>query len=86
MIEDNYNIIIDDNTEKANNKFNEIMKILAILTAIFVPFNTISGIFGLNVQLPLTNYNNFFPFFGIIFFIISLGILQIFVFKKWKWI
>ena len=88
MIKENFNIIIFDNLEKDDNKLNLTMKILAIITAIFTPYQVITSIYGMNVKVPFgsDSNNNFIPFYTIIFFLIFLSLIQIFIFRKWKWI
>ena len=86
IMKENFDIIIEDSEEKEDNRLNMNMKIIAIITAIFTPFNCLASLFGLNVKLPFATYPNFYPFFGIIFFLILLSIFQISIFRKWKWI
>jgi Mg2+ and Co2+ transporter CorA len=88
MIKDNFNIVVDDNQEKEDNRLNDTMKILAILTAIFTPYQVITGIYGMNIKLPFgaSSHSSFIPFFCVVFFLLFLTIIQIFIFRRWKWI
>jgi hypothetical protein len=85
MIKENYSIIIEDNTEKQNVRLNTIMKVLAIMTTIYAPFNIIPGFFGMNVLVPWKDAESLWPFFGIILFCCLLMFLQLLFFKKLKW-
>jgi Mg2+ and Co2+ transporter CorA len=86
MIKENYSIIIEDNTEKQNIKLNSVMKVLAIITTIYAPLNVIPNLFGMNVQVPWQNTESLWPFFGIFMTAISLVIIELFIFKKLKWL
>lgn len=86
MIKENYSIIIEDNTEKQNIKLNSVMKVLAIITTIYAPLNVIPNLFGMNVQVPWQDTESLWPFFGILMTAISLVIVELFIFKKLKWL
>jgi Mg2+ and Co2+ transporter CorA len=86
MIKENYSIIIEDNTEKQNIKLNSVMKVLAIITTIYAPLNIIPNLFGMNVKVPWQDVETTWPFFGILMFSLGLVIVELFVFKKLKWL
>jgi Mg2+ and Co2+ transporter CorA len=86
MIKENYSIIIEDNTEKQNIKLNFVMKVLAMVSTLYIPLNLLPNIFGMNVKLPFQDYDNYWPFFGILGLAIMLVIIIFFAFKKLKWL
>jgi Mg2+ and Co2+ transporter CorA len=86
MIKENYSIIIEDNTEKQNIKLNFVMKVLAMVSTLYIPLNLLPNIFGMNVKLPFQEYDNYWPFFGILSLAILLVIIIFFAFKKLKWL
>ncbi len=86
MIKENYSIIIEDNTEKQNIKLNSVMKVLAIISTLYVPLNLLPNIFGMNVKLPMQDVDNYWPFFGILGIAISLVVILLLIFKKLKWL
>jgi Mg2+ and Co2+ transporter CorA len=67
---------------------NIVMRRLAALSAIFLPLTLISGIMGMNVQVPgMIGFPNTPPglgwFIGVLVFMVILG-LGIALFFKWK--
>jgi magnesium transporter len=66
-----------------SNKINEIMRILTIFSVIILPLTLISGIFGMNVSLPLGNHAFAFVIIMVIMFSISIGMLVYFKYKDW---
>ncbi|MFO0321731.1 MAG: magnesium/cobalt transporter CorA [Bacteroidota bacterium] len=66
------------------NKMNEVMKVLTIMSSIFIPVTFIVGVYGMNFDyMPeLKSRNGYFIVWGIMISIIS-GL--IFYFKKRKW-
>lgn len=66
-------------------KMNEIMKVLTIVGAIFIPLTFIAGIYGMNFDyIPeLKVENGYFYCMGIMVF---LGIAMLLYFKRKKWL
>jgi len=66
-----------------SNKINDIMRILTIFSVVILPLTLISGIYGMNIGLPLMQ--NPFAFAVIIgaMFLISIGMIIYFKFKDW---
>lgn len=66
-----------------SNKINDIMRILTIFSVVILPLTLISGIYGMNVSLPLES----FPFIFIIIIgsmiLISIAMLIYFKHKDW---
>lgn len=66
------------------NRTNEIMKVLTFISTTLLPLTFITGLYGMNVGLPLEN--NPSAFWIIIASMIVIVVLLIFYFKKKKWI
>lgn len=65
------------------NKTNEIMKILTLISSIVLPLTLLTGIYGMNVLLPLENDKS--AFWIILLIMIGIGGGMILLFKKKKW-
>ena len=67
------------------NRANHVMKVLTIVSAIFIPLTFLAGIYGMNFDnLPeLHFYNAYYWLWGIMVLIV---IFQLFYFKKKKWL
>lgn len=67
----------------ASHRINEVMRILTVISVIMLPLTLISGIYGMNVLLPMQET----PYaFGLIIggmFVIMLVMLYIFKRRKW---
>jgi len=77
--------MLDVYLSSVSNRTNSVMKVLAIITTIFMPLSFLTGFFGMNFQyLPGTSS----PWGWIImaFIMICLFIAMILVFKNRKWI
>lgn len=67
-----------------NYKMNEVMKLLTIITTIFIPLSFIAGIYGMNFQnMPELAWEN--GYFGVLVIMGVLFILMIVYFRYKKW-
>ncbi|MDD4847461.1 MAG: magnesium transporter CorA family protein [Bacteroidales bacterium] len=65
------------------NRTNEIMKILTFISSILMPMTLISGIYGMNVDLPFGK--NPYAFLFIILVMVGVFFGFMFYFKRKKW-
>ena len=66
------------------NKTNEIMRILTFISTIMLPLSVISGIYGMNVNLPFMQEGWVFGVIIAVMLIVVIGF--IFYFKKKRWL
>ncbi|EPR73467.1 Magnesium and cobalt transport protein CorA [Winogradskyella psychrotolerans RS-3] len=68
-----------------SNRMNEVMKVLTIMSSIFIPLTFLAGIYGMNFEyIPELNYHNgYFILLGVMF---VMFILMLFYFKRKKWL
>lgn len=68
-----------------SNRMNEVMKVLTIMSSIFIPLTFLAGIYGMNFEyIPELQYKNgYFVLLGTMF-LIFIGLL--FYFKRKKWL
>lgn len=81
MLSDQLNIY----NSSVSNKMNDVMKILTIFAAIFIPLTFIAGIYGTNFEyLPELHFKySYFIFLGII---VTIAIGMLFFFKRKGWL
>lgn len=65
------------------NKINEIMKVLTMVSAILLPLTFITGLYGMNINLPFQGEQN--SFWVVIFAMIFIAATMIFYFKRRRW-
>ncbi len=67
-----------------NYKMNEVMKLLTIITTIFIPLSFIAGIYGMNFQhMPELGWEN--GYFGVLAIMGTIFVLMIVYFRYKKW-
>ena len=83
--------MLDIYMSSVSNKMNEIMKVLTIFAAIFIPLTFIAGIYGMNFNQEASPFNMpelnwaYGYFFALSLMVILVTVLLIY-FKKKKWI
>lgn len=68
-----------------NKQMNDTMKVLTIITTIFVPLSLLTGIYGMNFEyIPLLKWK--YGYHALMFFMVTMSMIMIYFFKKKKWI
>lgn len=68
----------------ANNRLNEIMKVLTIIATIFMPLSFIAGIYGMNfVHMPELNWPWMYPLVWMLFLAVAGSMLYFFRRRRW---
>lgn len=65
------------------NKTNETMKILTLMSSIVLPLSFITGLYGMNVDLPFQNAS--WAFYGLIGVMVLIAAILYYIFKHQKW-
>jgi magnesium transporter len=76
--------LLDAYLSVTSNNLNRVMKVLTIISTIFLPLSVITGFFGMNFQhIPGLNWE-FGPLFATLFMIfVAVGMLWVFKRNKW---
>lgn len=77
--------LIDGYISLSSHKLNATMRILTVLTAIFVPLGFLAGVYGMNFDnMPeLHNPHGYFILVGVMF---SIALLLVTLFRKYRWL
>ena len=76
--------MLDIYMSSVSNKMNEVMKVLTIFAAIFIPLTFIAGIYGMNFEyMPELAIPWAYPLVWIVIILVSFTLLGYFKHKKW---
>ncbi|PYG87772.1 magnesium transporter [Ruminiclostridium sufflavum DSM 19573] len=76
--------MMDVYLSSASNRMNEIMKVLTIISTVFIPLSFIVGVYGMNIQnMPELNWYWMYPVLWLVMILIALTMLLYFKKKKW---
>lgn len=77
--------LLDLYMNSTSNKMNEIMKVLTIMTSIFIPLTFIVGVYGMNFKyMPELDYK--FGYFAILGVMALVVIAMLFYLRRKKWL
>jgi len=76
--------MLDVYLSSVSNRMNEIMKVLAIFSTVFMPLTFIVGVYGMNIKnMPELGWQWTYPIVWLIMISIVAGMLYYFKKKKW---
>lgn len=77
--------MLDIYMSSISNKMNEVMKVLTIFAAIFIPLTFIAGVYGMNFQyMPELGWQ--LGYFMILVIMLIVGVSLVFYFRKKRWL
>jgi magnesium transporter len=86
MFQDRITGILDAYLTNVSNRLNEVMKVLTIVSTIFMPLTLVSGIWGMNVHLPLLPGSDATQFWWVMGMIVVIVVVMLAYFRKRRWI
>jgi magnesium transporter len=75
--------IHDAHQSLLSNKINDIMRILTIFSVVILPLTFVTGLYGMNVGLPLGNHAFAFIIILAVLVLVALGMFMYFKHKDW---
>lgn len=75
---------IETHLALVNNRMNEVMKLLTMISTIFIPLSFIAGIYGMNFEfMPELHWPWAYPLVWVIFLVIAGSMLLFFRRRRW---
>ena len=85
IFQDRITGILDAHLSNVSNRLNEVMKVLTVVSTIFMPLTLLTGVYGMNVPLPHFpggDAAQFWWLFGIMVVVVAV-MLAFFRRKRW---
>lgn len=77
--------MLDMYLSSVSNRLNEVMKVLTVISLIFMPLTFIAGVYGMNFKyMPELDWRYGYP--AALFFMLGIGVVMLFYFKRKKWL
>jgi magnesium transporter len=86
MFQDRITGILDAHLTNVSNRLNEVMKVLTIVSTVFMPLAVLSGIYGMNVPLPHFPGGEALQFWWLVGIMLVVALLMLVVFRRRRWI
>ena len=83
--------MLDIYMSSVSNKMNEVMKVLTIFAAIFIPLTFVAGLYGMNFNPGVSKFNmpelNFYLGYPMALFAMAvIGVIMLIYFRRKKWL
>jgi magnesium transporter len=76
--------VIEVNLSAASNRLNSVMKVLTIISTIFIPLTFIVGVYGMNFKfMPELEFPLAYPLTWAVMILIAIGMLIFFKIRRW---
>lgn len=85
MFQDRITGILDAHLSNVSNRLNEVMKVLTIVSVVFLPLMLVTGVYGMNVALPTFPGGDAMQFWWLAGFCIAVALGMLAYFRRRRW-
>jgi len=85
MFQDRITGILDAHLSNVSNRLNEVMKVLTIVSVVFLPLMLLTGAYGMNVPLPHLPGGDGMQFWWLVGFSIAITAIMLMYFRRKRW-
>jgi magnesium transporter len=86
LFQDRITGILEAHLSNVSNRLNEVMKVLTILTTIFMPLTLLSGLWGMNIQLPRFPGTDRGQFWWVAGIMAAIVVAMLAMFRRKRWV
>jgi len=86
MFQDRVTGILEGYLSAISNRLNQVMKVLTVMSTIFLPLTVLTGMWGMNVPLPMLPGSEHTQFWWITGIMIAISAAMLVVFRRKRWI
>ena len=86
MFQDRVTGILEVNLAAVSNRLNQIMKVLTVMSTIFLPLTVLTGIWGMNVKLPMFPGGESAQFLWVSGIMVAITVAMLAAFRKMDWL
>ena len=86
LFQDRVTGILEINLATVSNRLNQVMKVLTVMSTIFLPLTVLTGMWGMNIDLPVFPGDRGAQFWWLSGAMIVVIVAMLAVFRRLKWI
>jgi magnesium transporter len=86
LFQDRMTAILDAHLSTVSHRLNVVMKVLTVISTIFLPLTVLTGMWGMNVPLPMLPGGESVQFWWVAAMIVVIAGVMLAVFRSNKWI
>jgi magnesium transporter len=77
--------LLEANLSNVSNRLNQVMKVLTLIATIFMPMTVLTGLWGMNVDLPQLPGGHAAQFWWVMAMLTGVTVWMIWLFRTRKW-
>jgi magnesium transporter len=85
-LQDRVTGLLDAHLSNQSNRLNQVMKVLTLIATIFMPLTVLTGVYGMNVELPQMPGGPAMQFWWILLFIGLVSAVMMWFFRRMHWL
>src|SRR4029079_9347112 len=85
LFQDRVTGILEVNLSSISNRLNQVMKVLTVMSTIFLPLTVLSGMWGMKVPLPHFPGGDAAQFWWVAGIMIAIAVAMLAVFRRNRW-
>lgn len=86
LFQDRISSVLEAHLTNVSNRLNEVMKVLTVVSTIFMPLTLLSGLWGMNVALPEFPGGQSAQFWWVLGIMLAVAALMLGLFRRRNWI
>jgi magnesium transporter len=86
FFQDRITSLLDAHLSTVSNQLNTVMKVLTVIATVFMPLTFITGLYGMNVDLPHFGLSGTQVFWLLMTLMSAVVAAMVLYFRKRKWI
>jgi magnesium transporter len=86
IFQDRITGILDAHLSNVSNRLNEVMKVLTVVSVIFMPLTLLAGLYGVNVALPRFPGSDAAQFWWLCGISVAVIVAMLALFRRKRWI
>jgi magnesium transporter len=85
LFQDRVTGILEVNLSSISNRLNQVMKVLTVMSTIFLPLTVLSGMWGMNVPLPHFPGGDAAQFWWVAGIMVAIAVAMLAIFRRNRW-
>jgi magnesium transporter len=86
LFQDRITGILEAHLSNVSNRLNEVMKVLTVVSTIFMPLTLLTGLYGMNVELPHFPGGAAAQFWWLFGLSVTVVVLMLAIFRRKHWV
>jgi magnesium transporter len=86
LFQDRVTGILEVNLSTVSNRLNQVMKVLTVMSTIFLPLTVLTGMWGMNIELPRFPGSNAAQFWWVAGMMAAISLTMLAVFRRKGWL